>query len=374
MATLENAKLRKIPFRDLYVGKAEAIEALIQACKTEGFFYLDLCGDETARMVTNVEKLELLGQDIFNCAEEEKTRYDFRKIGRPRTTGYLPFVSLLMMMMLTFRYSFKSLGSESGPVSDKPDGFELYMVLFSLPLKGYRNFCLHICQIPQNEILLDSYKNSLVCPSLIHEKRPFIEQCMVDYRYIGGTILRRLVGSESPEVMQAHRAERPCASSLSFLKYPPYFPGQPNVGHIAHTDASSLTILHSSAYGLQVLDPNSGSWTFVEPLVGHLVVNVGDSLKFLSGGVLKSCLHRVVPHEEAACNTRYSVCYFMRPNEDAKFTAADGKIWQSRDWTTKKFDAFAAPASEQDAHGGVLAGGVAVDGLWWDPNSYRRRF
>jgi hypothetical protein len=101
MATFENAKLRKIPLRDLYVGKAEAIEALIQACKTEGFFYLDLCGDETARMVANVEKLELLGQDIFNCAEEEKTRYDFRKIGRLRTTGYLPFVSLLMMMMLT---------------------------------------------------------------------------------------------------------------------------------------------------------------------------------------------------------------------------------------------------------------------------------
>lgn len=102
-----------------------------------------------------------------------------------------------------------------------------------------------------------------------------------------------------------------------------------------HTDFGSVTILFNRLGGLQVKLPEGVApvpplsplpsdhpeaaltrdrWTYVRPLPGHCVVNLGDALVKFSGGRLRSNVHRVVPPpgEQAVCE-RYSLVYFCRP-------------------------------------------------------------
>lgn len=85
----------------------------------------------------------------------------------------------------------------------------------------------------------------------------------------------------------------------------------------AHTDFGSLTFLHNRLGGLQVLAPGSSTWHYVKPIAGHAICNVGDALTILSGGILRSALHRVLPAPgEQAYHTRWSVVFFLRPGGD----------------------------------------------------------
>ena len=112
-------------------------------------------------------------------------------------------------------------------------------------------------------------------------------------------------------------------------------------GHIAHTDVGSLTLLFSHQSGLQVLRPGTDQWVDIRPVPGYAIVNIGDSLRHMSGRVFKSCLHRVVPTcPDIGGNERLSVIYFLRPKMDAKFRDETGREWRSVDWHIRKFDAF----------------------------------
>jgi isopenicillin N synthase-like dioxygenase len=58
-------------------------------------------------------------------------------------------------------------------------------------------------------------------------------------------------------------------------------------------------------------------WTYVRPLPGHCIVNLGDALVKFSSGILRSNIHRVVaPPGDQGSVTRYSLVYFCRPEDD----------------------------------------------------------
>ena len=61
-------------------------------------------------------------------------------------------------------------------------------------------------------------------------------------------------------------------------------------------------------------------WAFVEPKDGCAIVNVADSLQRLSGGVLKSRLHRVGQPVRGG-GDRYCVLYYLRPSAAATAAA-----------------------------------------------------
>ncbi|KAI9775676.1 MAG: hypothetical protein M1839_000943 [Geoglossum umbratile] len=140
-----------------------------------------------------------------------------------------------------------------------------------------------------------------------------------------------------------------------------------NFGQAAHTDIGTLTLLFTKTARLQVLIPETQKWTYIQPHDGHITVNIGDSLRFLSKGKLCSALHRVVPTEPI---TRFSLVYFMRPEEETNFTDADGQVWKSIDWLRKKFAIFRGPLSEQ-LKGSYMTGRNGFVGLW-DPAEYGR--
>lgn len=82
----------------------------------------------------------------------------------------------------------------------------------------------------------------------------------------------------------------------------------------SHTDFGSLSFLHNRLGGLQVLPPGSESWQYVKPIPRHAICNVGDALALLSGGILRSNLHRVMPPPGPQAGIeRYSLVYFTRP-------------------------------------------------------------
>ena len=66
---------------------------------------------------------------------------------------------------------------------------------------------------------------------------------------------------------------------------------------------------------------------YVKPLRGHCIINLGDAMTKFTGGLLRSNIHRVVsPPGEQATETRYSVVYFSRPEDEVVLRRLEGGI------------------------------------------------
>lgn len=198
--------------------------------------------------------------------------------------------------------------------------------------------------MPQNELLLPSHQPALQSPDLIFSHREALTRCLKRYEQAAQLILRRLgeILELGDTLLAAHQPDEPSVTNLGFLKYPPQPIGSANFGHIAHTDVGSLTILSATARGLQIFEVEKQDWVFVDPNPQQLFVQFGDCLKFLSQGRCIPSVHRVIPCDTEQA-TKYTLAYFVRPNEKAIITSDDGTIWAYEDYHCRKFDAFARP-------------------------------
>jgi isopenicillin N synthase-like dioxygenase len=115
-----------------------------------------------------------------------------------------------------------------------------------------------------------------------------------------------------------HRYDEP---GLEYLRYMIYHPrpaaDDAAVGNIwakGHTDYNTLTFLfYQPVAGLQVLSPD-GVWRYVRSEPDAIIVNIADALEYLSGGFLKSTVHRVVrPPGDQVSESRLGLIYFARP-------------------------------------------------------------
>tara|TARA_R110002003_G_scaffold251_8_gene17808 strand:- start:795 stop:1448 length:654 start_codon:yes stop_codon:yes gene_type:complete len=136
-----------------------------------------------------------------------------------------------------------------------------------------------------------------------------------------------------------HRLHATSGDQIRFVKAPPQEQSLKGVALGEHTDFGSVTVLFNRLGGLQVRLPDSiaptpptsttppptavetklceNGWTYVRPLPGHCIVNLGDALVKFSSGILRSNIHRVVaPPGEQGSVTRYSLVYFCRPEDD----------------------------------------------------------
>ena len=116
-------------------------------------------------------------------------------------------------------------------------------------------------------------------------------------------------------------------SILRLLHYPPQATPPPagTVRAGAHEDINVITLLlGAEEAGLEVLH-RSGDWLPVNPPPGALVINCGDMLQRLTGGILPSTTHRVVnPAPERARFPRYSTPFFLHFNPDVVIETLPG--------------------------------------------------
>jgi isopenicillin N synthase-like dioxygenase len=84
-----------------------------------------------------------------------------------------------------------------------------------------------------------------------------------------------------------------------------------------HTDLGTVTLLFRQPIaGLQILG-DDGNWTYVSAQPGTITVNLADTISHLTGGWLKSSVHRVVtPPEDQWAYDRTGLLYFARPHNE----------------------------------------------------------
>lgn len=106
---------------------------------------------------------------------------------------------------------------------------------------------------------------------------------------------------ELPEdfFINLHKWETHDESHLRYMKYSKF--SQSEIDQLGdgiwahgHTDLGSITLLfRQPVAALQIRDHETGQWKWAKPLDGSLTVNTCDALSFLSGGYIKSTIHRV---------------------------------------------------------------------------------
>mmetsp|Transcript_68761 Transcript_68761/g.201366 ORF Transcript_68761/g.201366 Transcript_68761/m.201366 type:complete len:349 (+) Transcript_68761:80-1126(+) len=152
------------------------------------------------------------------------------------------------------------------------------------------------------------------------------------------------------------RGRGPC---MSMKHYPPIKedaggPGPRLVGISAHTDFESyVSVLHQSAPGLEVLVGDS--WEASSPPPGCLLVIAGDVLENLTGGAVKSAVHRVgqVSHSRLAAQLFVNNFDPAMPFGEGGQTFGD---YVKSHWTTATEDLSEAltqrPSERNDMEGG----------------------
>ncbi|KAG2058139.1 Clavaminate synthase-like protein [Suillus hirtellus] len=91
-----------------------------------------------------------------------------------------------------------------------------------------------------------------------------------------------------------------------------------NVWMKGHTDFGSITLLWSQPVAALQIQTKEG-WRWVKHIENALLMNIGDSMEFLTGGFYKATIHRVVqPPIDQRGYTRLSMIYFSFLNDDVK--------------------------------------------------------
>ena len=207
--------------------------------------------------------------------------------------------------------------------------------------------------MPTDTLFNPTTDKRLRCPDGVKDHWKLFSKFIGDSHVLATLILESLSVSlrmrNEDRFEKRHLSNVP-STSIAALQYYPLtdLPEDTSVGHFAHTDAGSLTVLFNSDWGLQAYSPKGDTWEYVAPRENCAIINVGDALKFMSGFKLKSSLHRVVPwHRRSTSGPRYATIFFLRPNNDAKLVDAEGVNWTAGDWLKRKFQNYRIPHREQ---------------------------
>ena len=107
----------------------------------------------------------------------------------------------------------------------------------------------------------------------------------------------------------------------AFLNFVHYDTRNPDLGLRPHTDYGFVTILDATAPGLQI--KIAGDFVDVPVLPGHLIINFGEALHFVtaySERTVGAVVHRVLS-QQSIDPLRHGIVYFANPD-------LEGMLWQ----------------------------------------------
>ena len=318
--------MRTIDYGLLLSQDPAEVDKVVDACLEDGYFYLDLQGIDGRRMLADHQETLKLMKRFFDAPIEAKNEFG----------------------LISSHLGYEPVGSRTGVAAGTKDGYEML-------------------KVSRDEIQQDSpripepVKNSGDMQILENA----IGSCNTVTKVILSALSTGLHLTGAGRFENSHRNERRSTTTLSMMHYlPTELAGQNRIGHQKHTDISSLTLLFSEQWGLQIRPPGAcgaQEMGFVAPRPGHAFVHVGDSLRFASGMKFQSCIHRVVPFDPT--EHRYSVAYFLRAEDDAMFVDSEGRAVTAGQWHDEKFKAFTDPELWQAmAPKSMILGGMKEDG------------
>ncbi|KAH8820729.1 hypothetical protein F5884DRAFT_58795 [Xylogone sp. PMI_703] len=302
-------------------------QKVLAACKTHGFFYLDMRGcREGESLLDESERLRQLAVKAFSLPLEEKMKFRM-------ASGSL--------------FGYKEAGTtKSTDKTRRPDMTEFFNVA-----KDH----------------MHGVASSIEYPDVLLAETPLLKAFTRDAHTCGLlilTVLARQLGLEPNAFTDLNIFDHASGDHCRLTKKIPHKSDSNAIGLPSHTDFGSVTILFTWLGGLQIQshDPERlGEWEFVKPLPGHAIINLGDAMVKFTNGELKSAKHRVVPAPgEQVHNDRYSVVYFVRPADDVwmepleKFRAngnvevggkinelyEEGKIFKVGEWMQQRSKQF----------------------------------
>lgn len=128
---------------------------------------------------------------------------------------------------------------------------------------------------------------------------------------------------EAPDFFEPHLIKPPSQLRLIHYPYNPEAEGAMGIG--SHTDYECVTLLRSTAPGLEVLN-STGQWIDAPPLSGALVINIGDMMEIWTNGEFVATSHRVRPVKEE----RYSFPLFFAVDYDTHVTPLERFVTPAR--------------------------------------------
>ncbi|KAJ5466323.1 hypothetical protein N7530_010110 [Penicillium desertorum] len=140
----------------------------------------------------------------------------------------------------------------------------------------------------------------------------------LDLLNICDTIVRTLLRSisdslgldESASLQNAHRPDGKSDSGLKFVSGPTKA-STADVPDTTHTDGGSITLLWCEKWASQMQTKETKEWLWIDPKPNCVLVNIADYLQSQTG--LHSPVHRVSQPSDGV-EDRYFVSYFLRPN------------------------------------------------------------
>lgn len=315
IATISLAKL-------LSKDEAESASAL-EACRTHGFFYLNLMstplGDD---LLSEAEELLQVSHQAFDHAVEDKRQYALVK-----------GVSL-------FGYKEAGVVKQTDP-EKRPDTTEFFNVSKD-----------HMHDVAESR----SY------PAEITGNKPLFQAFTKNAHELGMAVLRVLatqLSLPSETFTSRNIFTEPSGDHCRLTRKFAHVSDSKAIGLPSHTDFGSITVLFNWLGGLQIQshDPaRHGEWAYVKPLPGHAIINLGDAMVTFTNGMLKSAKHRVVPAPGRQVDVdRYSLVYFVRPHNSVimepvekfkdlndnlkvagKFEPTGGKVLTAGEWMVQR--------------------------------------
>ena len=264
------------PFRsDDIAAKETVAQAIYKACHEIGFFYIKNHGIDT----NLIEQVFDYSKYFFDLPLEEKQK-----------------IACKNALTLEALQGYAVMKTEDF----KPDQFSDF--------KESLNF-----------LELDKFPTDFFIPPAIPT---FIKACTE----VGNNILQAFsLALELPEdfLTTKHNKKQ---HDLRLLHYPALQqtakPQQIRIGE--HTDFGTTTLLFQDDVGGLEVQNKSGDWIAAPNITDTILVNTGDIMQRWTNDIFCSTKHRVIiPDENKAKCSRYSVAFFCNPNLDTEITCLE---------------------------------------------------
>ncbi|KAH7160439.1 flavonol synthase [Dactylonectria estremocensis] len=304
-------------------GNAELSRALIEAVRRKGFFYVTNFGISQQA----VDRQFALGQAFYGLPLEEKLKY-VPNLDAGEYNGYRPAGRRPLAGGVREKTEVWNMATNDGHITQPlPDLLKEQLdeiETFAKVRPDYWNL-----SYPNILTLIGLARQGPRPPQPPHRSRP---RTPPDY------------------FVNLHKWTTHDESHLRYMKYSKFSAKEiealeDGLWSHGHTDLGTLTLLfRQPVAGLQIRDYETESWKWAKPLDGSLTVNAGDAYSFLTGGYIKSTIHRVsVPPKDQRHVDRLGLLYFARTQNDVALKTVDSPVLKREGFTQNEFEAGGHP-------------------------------